>query len=156
MKSKAKIADQAASKAIAVCMALLLAAPVSAVAQPAQQSTAPAQNTSTTQDAATQDAGAPAAQNGTAHDAQNVAAQSVAGQNGAGQNAPTPAVGTAAAPAETSAGIAASRPAGAVIAPAKQKRRHTILIRVAVVVGAAVAIGTVAALSHASASEPPR
>jgi hypothetical protein len=63
-------------------------------------------------------------------------------------------VGTAAAPAETNAGIAASRPAGAVIAPAKQKRRHALLIRVGVLVGAGVAVGVVAALSHSSPSEP--
>jgi len=67
--------------------------------------------------------------------------------------APKP-VGTAAAPYEKTTGVAASRPAGAVIAPAKQRRARTILIRFAVVVGAAVAIGTVVALSHASPSRP--
>jgi hypothetical protein len=67
--------------------------------------------------------------------------------------APKP-VGTAAAPYEKTTGIAASRPAGAVIAPAKQRRTRTILIRFAVVAGAAVAIGTVVALSHGSPSRP--
>lgn len=67
--------------------------------------------------------------------------------------APVP-VGTAAAPAETPVGTAVSRPAGAAIAPAKQKRRRTFLIRTALVVGAAVAIGTVVALSKASRSRP--
>jgi len=65
-------------------------------------------------------------------------------------------LGTAAAPYEKPEGIAASRPAGAAIAPAKQRRVRTILIRVGVIVGAGVAIGTVAALSHASPSTPPK
>lgn len=61
-------------------------------------------------------------------------------------------VGTAAAPYEKTTGVAASRPAGAVIAPAKQHRARSILIRVGVVVGAAAAIGTVLLLSSASPS----
>ncbi len=67
--------------------------------------------------------------------------------------APKP-VGTAAAPYEKITGVTASRPAGAVIAPAKQRRVRSILIRVGVVVGAAVAVGTVVALSHGSPSRP--
>jgi hypothetical protein len=63
-------------------------------------------------------------------------------------------VGTAAAPLERTTGVAASRPAGAVIAPGKQRRARSILIRVSIVVGAAVAIGTVAGLSEASSSKP--
>jgi FtsZ-interacting cell division protein ZipA len=63
-------------------------------------------------------------------------------------------VGAAAAPFERTTGVAASRPAGAVIAPAKQRRARSILIRVSIVVGGAVAIGTVVALSHGSPSRP--
>lgn len=70
-------------------------------------------------------------------------------QNGA----PEP-VGTAAAPYEKPLGVAASRPAGAVIAPAKQRRTRSILIKVGLVVAAAAAIGTVVALSKASPSRP--
>ena len=70
------------------------------------------------------------------------------------QTSPATPIGTAAAPAEAPVGTTGSRPAGAVIAPAKQKRVRTILISVALVVGAGVAIGTVAALSHASPSQP--
>ncbi len=70
------------------------------------------------------------------------------------QNEPAKPVGTAAAPYEKTTGVAASRPAGAVIAPAKQRRVRTFLIRMGVVIGAAAAIGTVAALSHASPSRP--
>jgi hypothetical protein len=70
------------------------------------------------------------------------------------QNSTSQPVGTAAAPYEKTQGIAASRPAGAVIAPAKQRRARSFLIRVSVIVGAAVAIGTVAALSKGSPSRP--
>jgi hypothetical protein len=70
------------------------------------------------------------------------------------QEATPKPVGSAAAPLEKTTGVAASRPAGAVIAPAKQRRARSILIRVSIVVGAAVAIGTVVALSHGSPSRP--
>jgi hypothetical protein len=58
------------------------------------------------------------------------------------------------APAEKPLGVAASRPAGAVIAPAKQRRARAIFIKVGVVVGACVALGTVMALSRSSSSTP--
>ena len=70
------------------------------------------------------------------------------------QNSAQKPVGSAAAPYEKTTGVAASRPAGAVIAPAKQRRARSFLIRVSIVVGAAVAIGTVVALSHGSPSRP--
>jgi hypothetical protein len=63
-------------------------------------------------------------------------------------------VGTAAAPYEPTVGIAASRPAGAAIAPAKQRRVRTLLISLGVIAGAGIAIGSVAALSHGSPSHP--
>jgi hypothetical protein len=71
------------------------------------------------------------------------------------QNSGTPApVGTAVAPYEKGMGIAASRPAGAVIAPAKQRRSRSFAIKVSLLIGAAVAVGTVVALSNASPSRP--
>jgi hypothetical protein len=70
------------------------------------------------------------------------------------QNSPESPVGTAAAPAETPLGVAASKPAGAAIAPAKQRRSRSLLIHVGIIVGACAAVGTVAALSHASPSKP--
>jgi hypothetical protein len=63
-------------------------------------------------------------------------------------------LGTAVAPYEKGTGIAASRPAGAVIAPAKQKRTRSFMIKVGVLIGAAVAVGTVVGLSSASPSRP--
>lgn len=70
------------------------------------------------------------------------------------QNTAQKPVGTAAAPYEKPTGVAGSKPAGAAIAPAKQKRARSILIRYGVIVGAAAAVGTVVALSHASSSRP--
>ncbi|HEY1576118.1 MAG TPA: hypothetical protein VGF82_03490 [Terracidiphilus sp.] len=71
------------------------------------------------------------------------------------QNVGTPApVGTAVAPYEKGIGVAASRPAGAVIAPAKQRRSRSFIIKVSLVIGACVAVGTVVALSNASPSQP--
>ena len=70
------------------------------------------------------------------------------------QNSAQPPVGTAAAPYEKPDGVPASRPAGAAIAPAKQRRIHTFAIRAALLVGAGVAIGVVAAASLGSPSRP--
>lgn len=84
------------------------------------------------------------------------------GQAGAAQSRPEPQkdgtqkpVGTAAAETATTTGFAASKPAGAALAPAKQKRSRTILISVGAVVGAAVALGMVVALSKGTPSKPP-
>jgi hypothetical protein len=64
-------------------------------------------------------------------------------------------VGTAAAEAPVTTGVAGSEPAGAAIAPAKQRRVRMLVIKVAAVVGAGAAIGAVAALASASPSRPP-
>jgi hypothetical protein len=64
-------------------------------------------------------------------------------------------VGTAAAEKPVTTGVAASNPAGAAIAPAKQRRVRSLVIKIAALAGAGVAIGTVAALSSASPSRPP-
>jgi hypothetical protein len=70
------------------------------------------------------------------------------------QPAPQQPLGTAVAPSEPASGIAASRPAGAAIAPARQKRTRSFMIKVGLLMGAAVAVGTVVALSSASPSRP--
>jgi hypothetical protein len=107
-----------------------------------QPQTAPATNGNLPQ--------APAAQNQT--NAQKPANQQTSPEPRPGN--PSEPVGTAVAPLESPVGAAVSRPTGAAIAPAKQKRRHTFIIRLGLVVGAAVAIGTVVALSKASPSRP--
>lgn len=63
-------------------------------------------------------------------------------------------VGTAVAPVVKPEGVAASRPAGAAIAPAKQRRVRSFAIRVGLLVAAGVAIGTVAAASLGSPARP--
>lgn len=68
---------------------------------------------------------------------------------------PQQPVGTAAAPAPVVTGTAAARPAGVAVAPAKQHRVRTIVIRVGAIAGAAVALGTVVALTEATGSRPP-
>jgi hypothetical protein len=80
--------------------------------------------------------------------------QAQQGTTQTGDQAPGKPVGTAAAPAEKPTGIAGSRPAGAVIAPGKQKRVRNIVIRLSIVAGAAIAVGTVVGLSEASRSRP--
>lgn len=63
--------------------------------------------------------------------------------------------GAAAAQVQPTTGTAASQPAGAAIAPAKQKRSRSFLIHMGVIAGAAIAVGTVVALSSGSPSKPP-
>ena len=64
-------------------------------------------------------------------------------------------VGTAAAEAPKVSGITAAQPAGIAIAPAKQRRTRTIVIKVAAIIAAGAAVGTVVALSEATSSKPP-
>lgn len=71
-------------------------------------------------------------------------------QSGAAQQP----VGTAASESVKATGVAASQPAGAAIAPAKQRRTRSILIKVGALVGAGIAVGTVVGLSAASPSRP--
>lgn len=91
-------------------------------------------------------------------------------QNGSGASSPQPAqtqsspqsqppaqkpVGTAASEAPDASGIAASQPAGVAIAPAKQRRTRTIILRMGAIIGAGVAVGSVVALTSATPSKPP-
>lgn len=63
--------------------------------------------------------------------------------------------GTAAAQKGQTAGGAASQPAGTAIAPAKQKQNRSLLIKIGLIGAAAVAGGTVYALSRKTPSLPP-
>src|SRR5262249_39231890 len=69
--------------------------------------------------------------------------------------APHEPLGTAAAETLPTTGVAAARPAGAAVAPAKQRRVRSIMIKMGLLVGAGVAIGTTMALSQGSPSKPP-
>lgn len=64
-------------------------------------------------------------------------------------------VGTAAAEAPKVSGVTAAQPAGAAIAPAKQRRVRTVVLKVGAILGAGAAIGVVVALSAATPSKPP-
>lgn len=64
-------------------------------------------------------------------------------------------VGTAAAEAPKVSGITAAQPAGVAIAPAKQKRVRTVVLKVGAIIGAGAALGAVIALTEATPSKPP-
>ena len=64
-------------------------------------------------------------------------------------------VGTAVAEAAHASGVAAAQPAGVAIAPAKQRRTSTLVLKVGAIVGASVALGSVVALSQGTPSKPP-
>lgn len=64
-------------------------------------------------------------------------------------------VGTAAAEGPRVTGVTAAQPAGAAIAPAKQRRVRTLVLKVGAILGAGAAIGTVVALTAATPSKPP-
>ncbi len=63
--------------------------------------------------------------------------------------------GAAAAPAAEISGSAVSRPAGSAIAPPKQRQVRSFLIKMGLIAGAGVAIGTVTALSLSSPARVP-
>lgn len=141
-------------KQIAAVLVLMIAAQMSeaavlqaqepAAAQTAQQSSTPAQS-------GDQQTAKPGADMPQAPDAEpGFASRS---QDAQPQDVQKP-VGTAAGPYTKPSGVAGSRPAGAAIAPSKQKRKKSLMIRVGLIVGGAVAVGTVAGLSMASSSRP--
>lgn len=147
---------------LAIALVALLAVPYGMAAttprpsSPASNKTAnSSQNVSSTTDTA---ANGGTASNTPYPDAPAPSRDSSSGQNqqttgsGSQQTRSTQPVGTAAAPYLKPEGIAASRPAGAAIAPAKQRRVRSFAIRVALLVGAGVAIGTVIAASLGSPS----
>ena len=64
-------------------------------------------------------------------------------------------LGAAAAEGVNTAGGGASRPAGAAIAPAKQRQVRSFLIKLGAIAAAGAAIGTIYALSKGTPSTPP-
>ncbi len=82
--------------------------------------------------------------------------QSTSSQSATPQDSkPQRPVGTAAAEAPNVSGITAAQPAGVAIAPAKQRRVRTLVLKVGAIVGAGVAVGTVIALTMGTSSKPP-
>ncbi|HMD19264.1 MAG TPA: hypothetical protein VKH40_03035 [Alloacidobacterium sp.] len=146
---------------IAICLVILLTAPFGEAASALPQQASPGEQAAQSQNtnSGASKPGVPTTQSETIPDSptpveQNQSASSFQSAPQQQQSATPEPVGTAVAPYEKIVGVAASRPAGAAIAPAKQKRTRTILISVGVVVATAVAVGTVVALSKASPSQP--
>lgn len=86
---------------------------------------------------------------------QNASAQSTPSRSEPSQAAPQTPVGTAVAETPMASGVAASEPAGVAIAPAKQRRARTIILKTGAIIGAAVALGVVIGLTEATPSKPP-
>ncbi len=163
-----RISGDGLRRQIAGCLVMLLAVPfgVAATAGPQQapsgQPSVPAQSqqsenatrnpaTDRAQAEGSPDSPVSARSQSTGNNQQSDQSQSTSEQE---QNGASKPVGTAAAPYERPMGVPASRPAGAVIAPAKQRRARSILIKVGVIVGAAIAIGAVVGASKGSPNRP--
>ena len=147
-------------KVIATLMALtLLFQPVAAAAQTQDSNSGQPVNPLTGPPAYTPAGNAPAAPAPVQLPDSPGASQSLLAQPQASQppqqNAAHEPVGTAAAEWVPASGIAASRPSGAAVAPAKQRRARSLVIKVGALLGAGAAVGTVCALSKASPSRPP-
>lgn len=67
----------------------------------------------------------------------------------------TEPVGAAAAERVPTAGGAASKPAGAAIAPAKQHQTRSLFIKIGAIAAGGLAAGTIYALSHSTSPKPP-
>jgi predicted lipid-binding transport protein (Tim44 family) len=70
------------------------------------------------------------------------------------QSAPAPS-GAAGAKAANVKGAPVAQPAGAAVAPVRQRGHRSLLIKVAVIAGAGIAIGSLVVLSERSPSRPP-
>jgi hypothetical protein len=119
---------------------------------------AKAQAVSPQQDSASQAAAPSSTQSATqtatqAGSAQTASTQSTSAQDQAQK--PQRPVGTAAAEAPKVSGVTAAQPAGVAVAPAKQRRVRTIVLKVGAMVGAGAALGAVIALREATPSKPP-
>lgn len=134
---------------LAVCALVLLLSAQTSLSATAQQGAAgQQQESSSAAPAALPDSPAPAKADVAPGD-QNPAAEPARSSDDS-----TKPVGTAAAPYIRPSGVAASRPAGAAIAPGKQRRAHSFVIKFALIAGAAAAGGAVVALSAGSRSRP--
>lgn len=151
------------SRSFAACLAFLVAAQLGqAAALPLQQQqqttsvTRPTPTPDSSSQAATQIAELPQAP-GPAPALQDQQPAQSDQQPGQSDQQPASAqnpLGTAAGPTTQPTGVAGTRPAGAAIAPARQRRVRAFFIKTSIIVAAAAAAGAVIALSHASPSRP--
>lgn len=63
--------------------------------------------------------------------------------------------GTAGAKAANPKGVTAAQPAGAAVAPARQRGHRSLVIKLGLLAGAGIAIGSAVALSERSPARPP-
>ena len=172
MEATTRISGRWLSLQIAVCLMFLLVAPHAAAFTSPQQETNPSRQDVSAAQAQSQDSDAGARKPSAGPSETEVlpnspgAVRSQTADNSQpfrGQQPPPnqpknetqEPVGTAAAGFIKTTGVAASKPAGAAIAPAKQRRARSILIKVGAIMGAGVAVGTVVALSSSGPSRPP-
>jgi hypothetical protein len=71
------------------------------------------------------------------------------------QQAPSPPSGAAGAKAATTKGAPVAQPTGAAVAPAREHGHRSLLIKLGLIAGAGIAVGSAVALSHGSPSRPP-
>jgi hypothetical protein len=83
------------------------------------------------------------------------APQPQSAQTSPSQQAPTPPSGTAGAKAANVKGAPVARPAGAAVAPVRQRGHRSLLIKLGLVAGAGIAVGLAVALSERSPARPP-
>lgn len=151
------------------CCALALGLPTGILAQSAEATAPPQPQTIATSElpdspgAGWSKAQDPSAQqSSSSRSTAAVSGQTDAPQSAAAQNQdqnqdqkPQRPVGTAAAEAPKTKGVTAAQPSGIAIAPAKQRRVRTIVLRVGAIMAAGAAVGTVIALTEATPSRPP-
>jgi hypothetical protein len=116
--------------------AFLLSSEMPLLASPPQQSSSAAQKQDDSLPDAPQSQSAPTAQ----QDEQQPA---------------TPPSGAAGAKAANVKGAPVAQPAGAAVAPPRQRGHRSLLIKLGVLAGAGIAVGSVVALSERSPSRPP-
>ncbi len=160
---------------ILLCGVFLIAseAPMMACAPQSSQSEAGAQNSNSSvpetpqpqapqssesqpapQPQATQSSDQQTAQPSAAQGSDQPTAQPSAAQ-GSDQQPTLPPSGAAGAKASDAKGAPAAQPVGAAVAPARQHSHRSLLIKVGLVAGAAIAVGTVVAFSAKSPTRPP-
>lgn len=139
---------------VAFVLALVMTFSFCAQAAPAQQVSPPSSQSSTTSSDSSNGSQSNQLPSGSSPDESSVSSTQSTQQEpvatGAQRNSNPPATGTALAPYEKQNGVTGSKPAGAAIAPGKQRRTRSFAIRAALLVGAAIAIGVVVGASMGS------
>jgi hypothetical protein len=147
------------ARAVAISLALIVSFTTAPLVcgqeqQPADQAQAPQSQTSTPQDGTTPSNHQPPVELPDNPGRGNAPEQPATKPTPASQPKIEPN-GTAVAPPIQTSGGAASKPAGVAIAPPKQRQIRSLLIKLGVLAGAGIAVGTVVGLSAATPSHVP-